>query len=194
MKKIALFLSILFFVQLVQGQEHRFSAGVGTLTTNQFDDFFSAVARNIAGGIFNGSSIENGSDLGEFRFSYAFTPGRRLAWGATISYNLSKYDIIKNSAKQGAQTSAYYTFAGEGTYYYLQKDWIRLYGLLGAGITMVGSKQKDLGGAVIDSETQSFFNFQVTPVGLSVGRRLGGFAELGFGYRGVASIGAYYRL
>jgi hypothetical protein len=42
-------------------------------------------------------------------------------------------------------------------------------------------------------EYDTNFSFQATALGFRVGKKLAAFAELGFGYKGIAQIGASYQ-
>lgn len=44
------------------------------------------------------------------------------------------------------------------------------------------------------SSKNSSFNFQVIGAGVRIGRKIAGFAELGFGYEGIINLGISYQL
>ena len=46
---------------------------------------------------------------------------------------------------------------------------------------------------VSTDEFNNNFSFQATALGFRVGKKLAAFAELGFGYKGIAQIGASYQ-
>jgi hypothetical protein len=79
-----------------------------------------------------------------------------------------------------------------GRFYYLQKRKLNLYGLVGAGAMF--ANKTETSGAVIEKEKLSGFAFQVNPIGVRVGERFGGFAELGFGMKGFATLGFSVKL
>jgi hypothetical protein len=83
------------------------------------------------------------------------------------------------------------TFAAEGAYSYFSRGNVRLYGLLGAGFTNLDSTYRGEGGD--DSDAVNYFNFHVSPIGIAFGKQFGGTAEVGIGYRGIVSLGLYYK-
>ena len=72
---------------------------------------------------------------------------------------------------------------------WLNRKWVRMYSSLGLGATF--------GFGCIDRETDCFSDttvaFQFTPVGISVGRSLFGFAEIGLGAQGALMMGIGYK-
>lgn len=48
-------------------------------------------------------------------------------------------------------------------------------------------------GSTITHDNAGFLNFQVNALGLIVGNKLAAFTELGFGYKGVISLGLSYQ-
>lgn len=193
MKIKLLFVSaFVFVVSHSYSQNHDISVGMGIASSNQIVDAFESSISSI---FFPGySTLEETSSLGEFRLAYAFTPKERWSYGVALSYSKIEYDIKTNNAKVGEQTSSYYTFAGETTYSYINKEKIKLYALVGLGATLSSTeRQTDSGTSVEDDTNDTFFNFQITPIGFRYGKKWGGFAEAGFGYRGIISFGAFYK-
>lgn len=71
---------------------------------------------------------------------------------------------------------------------WLNRRWVRMYTSLGLGATFATG---------VDYETERFnddlFAFQFTPIGISVGRSLFGFAEVGVGAQGALMMGVGYK-
>jgi hypothetical protein len=95
---------------------------------------------------------------------------------------------------------------------YVNSKWVKFYGLFGLGADLLLLKftpYKD--GVFVEGQPNSqggnytynniygntstvpmpFFNFQISPLCLKVGRQIGAFVELGYGYRGLISGGLY---
>jgi len=145
--------------------------------------------------IISPASLSETSELGEFRLAYAYTPKERWHYGGVVSFSQKMYDLSYNHEKIGERVNTYYTVAAEASYSYLKKEKLDMYALLGAGATFRSSKQTQHSSVENDAKDQdSLFNFQITPVGARYGKQWGAFAELGFGYRGVFSFGAFYNL
>lgn len=170
-------------------QEHQVSAGVGVLSTNQIADVFFNVAQDMISELTGSDAdLENRRSVGEFRVGYAYHPIERVSVGATFSYLQTIADAVTDGTVTGDYKSQYLTFAAEGTFYYLSRENIRLYGLLGAGLTNLSSDYRG------NDRNANVFNLHVTPIGIAFGNRFGGTAEIGFGYRGVFSLGLFYKL
>ena len=174
-------------------QQHHFSGGVGVLSTNYIADTFFNVAKNVISDLAGSDTkLENQKSVGELRLSYAYYPIEKLSVGASASFLQTTSDAVSGGVTTGDYSSTYLTFAAEGTYTYLSRRNIRLYGLLGAGISNMNSKYTT--GRSSESDGTNYFNFHVSPIGVTFGKQFGGTAEIGFGYRGVFSLGVYYRL
>ncbi len=72
-------------------------------------------------------------------------------------------------------------------YHYLQKPLIQLYSGLQLGLYI--NKQKLIENKQEISNTKTWFAFQVDIIGISVGKRISGFIELGFGFTGIIKTG-----
>ena len=195
--KIIFFLCILFCgtYSYSQEREHQLSVGYALASTSQIFDVFQIIAFEIGGDIvFSDTNLKNQKSKGGIHLSYAYTPKNSWFFGATIVYNGSEYDVIANDVNYGKQSYSYYTFAGEVGLNYLKKEYFRLYGLINLGLTYTDSEFTEKESGKKFTSGDSVFDFQITPLGLSFGKKFGGFANLGFGYRGVANFGIYYRL
>lgn len=174
-------------------QEHEISAGMGLGSTTQILDEFLGFGSAFSAVFFNTSYLDKTKNLGEFRLAYAYTPKEKWHFGGAFSYNQSEFEAMKSGEKLGEQTNTYYTLAGEASYSFLKKESLNLYVLMGLGATFGSVKQTKY----VDREDVrshgTLFNFQITPIGISYGKQWGGFAEMGFGYRGLLSFGVFYR-
>lgn len=195
MKRLVLLISAVGLLNFSYGQNHQISAGAGLLSTNAAFSILSKIGQNLSGSVFNGTTTTNGKFFGEFRGTYAYSPLKWLAIGTTFSYANASHDHVKNKVIVGHQTVNYYTFGAETSFYYMRKDHVRLYGLLGAGVTMMNQEDRMKSTNYTENRNYNYFNFQISPIGIEAGaENFGGFFELGFGYRGLLSIGAFVRL
>lgn len=191
---------ILFFLifgtlTLSQEREHQISVGYTLGNTSQFLDAFREISYAVGGGlIFSESDLKNEKNKGGIHFSYAYTPQKSWFFGATFVYTGSEYDLIVDGQNYGKQSYNYYTFAGEAGFHYLKREYFRLYSLVGLGLTFIDSKFTERNSLEEFGGNQSMVDFQVTPLGISFGKKFGGFANFGFGYRGLVNFGLYYRL
>lgn len=188
MKKLLFIAAFLIVCSKSYSQEHQISAGYGVGSSNQILDVFENVFSTI---FLPTATLNETSSIGEFRLAYAYTPKEKWHYGAAFSYSQSDYDVSFNGSKIGEQVNTYYTIAAETSYSFLKKEKLNIYALLGAGATIATSEQSRDSTNSTEDSNETFFNFQVTPVGISYGKQWGGFAELGFGYRGIFSFGAF---
>lgn len=191
-KKILIAGALLFMCSHSYSQEHQISAGMGIGSTNQILDVFMEIGTGFSGIFFNNYNLSKTKTLNEFRLAYAYTPKERWHYGGAFSYSQSEYDVNYRNEKIGEKVNTYYTVAAETSYSFLKKEKLNLYALLGAGATFVTVKNTDYSDDTTTDDNDTIFNFQVTPIGIRYGKQWGGFAELGFGYRGVLTFGAFY--
>jgi len=118
---------------------------------------------------------------GNLNISYKYRPLKKLYVGLSFICDFDNaVKTNKNGTNFGISNFNLYTIALEIKYLYLNNKIIQLYGFLGAGYSLTFNKEfNDL----------KFFNGQLTPLGIRIGNKIGGFAEIGFGYKGVANIG-----
>jgi len=153
---------------------------------------------------------------GAISLTYRTRVGRRVELGAAfvcendrgrlyfISWSGSRNS---HSTWVGSYKRMVYTIAPEFTYIYSQNEFSATYGSLALGI----SYQNDvhifdegyfyrnytngsnwLGYDIQQVHNRFHANFQVTAIGWRYARRLGCFAELGMGYKGILCLGASY--
>lgn len=101
--------------------------------------------------------------------------------------------MTKNDKSLGTVKHNMFTLAVEARVDYLNKEFFGMYLGLGVGATIIKTKSSSDGTDVSDVDPDSHFNFHVTALGFRVGKQFGGTAELGYGYRGIANVGLYYR-
>lgn len=143
-------------------------------TANSGADFFSAkyyLYSCLAIGAAGGYQVQQGNRRERYGAEYV-TTGNYTTTTATIAveltyiYRIHKYMDV-------------YTFAGTGPAFASEKT---------TGVTSpIGNTLKNT------SERSDEFVFHYCPLGIRVGGRIGGFAELGFGYKGLFSCGLSVR-
>ena len=123
----------------------------------------------------------------------------RLAVGLALGLNTVKgtYDAaIGPGSVAGTYTTNYKTVAMELYYIYLFRKNMELYTFAGAGPSQL--KEQSTLISPYGSSTQTYgagvFKGQITPVGIRFGGRLGGYAELGYGYKGLLNLGISFKL
>jgi hypothetical protein len=113
--------------------------------------------------------------------------------GASIGSNKITSDIIQNNQKTGILNRYLYTLAIEADFIYFRRQNFQLYAVVGYGYS-AGKDEYFLNNGESGDGFIGFMVFQLTPLAIRVGNRIALFSELGFGYKGIASLGFTYRL
>jgi len=173
-----------------QDRRHEISLGYGLGTTSDFLDAFSDVLATVASG--GEISQDNENYSGAVHLSYKYLVMDRLGVGGTLVYEHASADAWQHSEQTGRIKRNYYTIAAEVDYRYVRRPFFTLYSGLGLGYTSHHEKYQPDAGEESSAST-GHFNFQITGIGARFGGRAGGFAEAGFGYKGLFCVGAYTR-
>jgi len=190
--RIFLIILLLFSVKLVRSQErkyiHEVELGMGLFSFNQVLQFFTQAV---------GEELDNAKPIGEFRLAYRYNITEKFGLGAMTSFSCLKGDRTrKYHIKIGDYKGYYYTFALEFDYKFINNKNFKLYSLAGIGLAYCHEILKLDTGEVIKDDLLSndiIPSFQLTPIGLKFGQKIGGFLEIGFGYRGIITGGAFMR-
>jgi hypothetical protein len=168
--------------QAIKGQVE-VSAGVGMIS------FYRIVDKVIS---LNG---DNYRSSGAYNFSYRYYVTRRFSFGVNLAYEYvnSHRDVTVYGVRGNSDQQRFLTMSPEVTFTYVDRrrhrSGLRLYWLAAWGITSVSDKFPG------ENPDRAFvpLGIQITPVGVRVGHDLAGYAELGFGYKGLLSAGLSYR-
>lgn len=117
-----------------------------------------------------------------------------VSMGASFHYSRTWFDWQQKSdpTVKGRGAWNFYMLSYECRFTYFRKGVTTIYGKAGVGASLVQCTTNESGGP----DRQEFAvlpNFQITPLGLRFGRRVAGFVELGFGYRGLVNAGVECR-
>lgn len=166
--------------------------------------FSDAIFIHIGSGLANafGESISSGitgvqykdaktKAVGMFEAGYRYHLNERFKIGADISFLQTEdtFDTKSTNSTDIVRKSTYNLVLITGEFNYVKTSLLTFYASGGAGI--ISMSTKEVGGTYKDN--LSDFAFQINPVGLRVGKSFGGFAELGFGYKGIISAGVNYK-
>lgn len=105
-------------------------------------------------------------------------------------------DWLVNDKSAGRDSSTAYTIAVETDYRYISKPVFQMYSGVGLGLAIVKTDftlGPDLMLKGKNGESTQYFTGQLTALGFRVGKTLAGFAELGFGYKGIVNAGLSYQ-
>lgn len=156
------------------------------------DGFADAFSTAIVSGI-SGVKYKDGKNktIGMYEVGYRYTINERLKVGADISYLKSEdtFQAKTANAKSVTRNTNYIMGLVTGEFSYIRTPLLNFYGSGGLGVLSGSTKEK--GGSYSSNEVG--FAYQINPVGLRVGKKFGGFIELGYGYKGIATAGLNYK-
>lgn len=178
--------------------KNEFSVAWGGLSNSQilnaFADVFSATFESIVN---KGTKWDDVADFGTISAEYFHHVSPLVSLGAIGVYNMHNRDLEKDGKIIGSNNRSFITLLPAIKFSWLRKDSWGLYSKLGAGASLLVSKEKTEATATSQSydykETSVLFNFQVSALGVEFGRSLRGFCEAGFGEQGVFLVGLRYR-
>lgn len=121
----------------------------------------------------------------DYRFKKWFDLGLALSYYGEYSNSYSNFDSSLASRNRAHAI----TVMPVARFTWLNRKWVRMYSSFGLGATF-GFGHLDYDSYYFEETT---FALQFTPVGISVGRSLFGFAEIGVGAQGVLMMGMGYK-
>jgi len=144
--------------------------------------------------------LDNRRRSGAVFVNYYFTPESKFSIGIGGGFESESADVVAYlpiipniTFRHGSYTRRILTIAPEAKLFYNRNKRIRLYCLLGLGQSLVFETAKSDYTGRSASLTSNYWRFQLSPLGIMVGNRIRGFAELGVGYKGAVRVGASYK-
>jgi len=194
-KNLLITLALVCIAQFSFSQEHfnEISINYGIATTDDVSTAFGTIFEDIVYGIFGDSTQYNNSSTGVFLFTYQHQFSKVISAGPVFGYEIMETDVTSHDKTIGTLKHNTFILAIEGRVDYLNKEMFGMYLGLGVGATFINVKSSSGEKDVSDTDPNSHFNFHVTALGFRVGKKFGGIAELGYGYRGITNVGLYYR-
>lgn len=198
MKKAFLFLIVIGFTVSLSAQgfyrsydHHDISVSYGMFMTDQFN--------NLNSGMLNDLFPEQRYVGDEYRSTGAiFLTYRHMfrnelfLWGITAGLSSSSSKVYNVGQYEGELKRQYYTVALEWEYRYVNHGNVQVYSGLGLGFTY---GTEELTPPPFEPATMastgdiSSVAYQLNAIGIRVGKKFGGFAEFGYGYKGIINIG-----
>lgn len=164
---------------------HDISLSYGFLTMNDITDVMKGLFEYSLADVPMEGSMRTGSmNLG---YTYRLTPS--LTVGGLFGYSGNAGNIEGTASR--VFTSYYSLMPQVRLEWYRKKAWT-LYSRLALGVVIANVTQQT-GTAIDNSLTAAAFTFQVSPIGVELGRTVAAFAEAGFGATGVLTIGVRAR-
>jgi len=118
--------------------------------------------------------------------SYYYRIKPKIAIGMGIGYNSTQNaGIHKQNSKPSYQTKTA-VMAFEMKFFYQEKEHLSLYGKAGFGNFY---RQDQMTSYPDEIYSDAAITFQATPLGIRFGKKVGAFAEIGYGYKGIINLG-----
>ncbi len=162
--------------------KHEIQAGIGfkareAVIIDGFIDFFSIL-------FLQKTQPVNRSNGGYLTYKYQFS--KVFALGITSAVTRMNGNNEYQTKANGGNSTEAAIMGIETSFTYLNKNNLQLYALTGGGIFY--SRIWDKSPVTSDDELYGP-TFQVTPIGIRYGKSVAAFAELGYGYKGIANLG-----
>ncbi len=163
---------------------------VGTLSSNDFVRALGFVATSPIVSINKkyGYTEENDykTPIVNLTFKYAIIDN--LFLDADYSFQKTRKKSLKDDVIMGYSSDDYHSFGFGAEYHFLNKKIVQLYSGLSLGCTFQNNYSD-----FYKSENDLDFNFHLNAIGVRVGKKIAGTAELGFGYKGLINLGVSYQ-
>jgi len=139
---------------------------------------------------------DNFSSIGNIFLSYRkLNHSETILWGVSLGYGANKSEIYYVGQYAGELNRKFFTVAAEMQYRYVNKGIIQVYSGLGLGLTY---GQETLSATAIHPEETSGTiirpAYQFNVAGVRIGNKFAGFAEFGYGYKGIVNFGLSVQL
>jgi hypothetical protein len=193
MKKLVIILLLSSGVVTTNAQyvHHDLSGSYGFVTTDQIVDVFKDVLTAVFS--FGNYQKEDYNYSGALFLTYKNAVTYKTHIGATIGIDNVTGDLTNNNIKYGDFRTNHTTMAIEGDIRWVKKNAFQLYSGIGLGYTFTSETGEISATGDTDTNKSGHVAFQINPLGMRMGKRLGAFAEIGFGYKGIANFGLSYQ-
>lgn len=163
-------------------------------------DVGTFVGNSIVGDILEfqepGYQRTNYRNMGPFAFSFKIMPYNRLTVGGVLQYESINSDLNYFGESLGNQSLSLFTAALEMDYRYISSKTLQVYFSFGAGTTVAQqdfmSNQPE-GEGSFSKSYEPVPSYHVNVLGIRLGKAIGIFGELGFGYKGLLNVGLSFQ-
>jgi outer membrane protein W len=194
MKKQIIIISLLLVLSatiFAQDKKHEIVLGYGVGTHYAIvEEMAGVLGIFITLGTFN---AEYESGTGAILLGYRYSAGEKFSIGIDGSYTKIK-EILKIQSKPvGSFYKQFYTIAPYVAYNYIKKEKFSMYSGIGLGYTFVKDEYTmDDGGN--ETNNSGEFAFHLSAFGVRFGKNIGGYVEVGYGYKGLVNLGVSFKL
>ncbi|HIW97894.1 MAG TPA: hypothetical protein H9866_05335 [Candidatus Tidjanibacter gallistercoris] len=164
---------------------HEVSLSYGILSINDITSIMTDLFPSLAG-----TQIAERWGTGSINFGYTYRLTPALTVGGIFGYSGNMSDVVDEV--QGFVYKNFYSILPQVKFEWYRSGIVTLYSRLAAGV-LIANIQGQHGAEIDDELTAAAFTFQVSPIGIELGRSVAGFAEAGFGATGVFTLGVRAR-
>ena len=180
--------------QFASYDRHDISLGYGLFTPDQFMNVESSMLNDQ----FDDKRYvrDNFSSMGGFYLSYKhINKAETTWWGFSLGYEQNKSEIYYLGQFAGDLNRTFYTLAFEGQLRYVNKGIIQVYSGLGLGFSF-GQESLSASDYHLEESSASLYRlaYQINVAGVRIGKQIAGFAEFGYGYKGIINFGLSVQL
>jgi hypothetical protein len=164
-----------------QTRKHDFSLSYGVASSDQLADIFTDILTIVITlGAFNKDNMDY---TGVPFLTYHYAKNSKFGFGFAVGGYQSTGDLQVLGETVGAFKETNYIGALELDYHWVMKKGFQLYSGAGLGVRIRKGTYNDLDSS--DTESKALPTFHINALGLRVGGKVGIFAELGAGYKGI---------
>ena len=194
MKKAAIIIGLLVTCQsliLAQGNKHEIIVGYGTIIHYDVKEVTVNLAVTIVTVGYVNTVYKNGS--GTFLFGYRYSPVERISIGVDGGYHKISEEAWSQDDYLGNLNRQYFIMAALANFKYVNKPSFQMYSGLAFGYAFQKAQYLPVEGEE-DFEDAGQLAFHISALGFRFGKKIGGFAEIGYGYKGVVNFGLSVKL
>lgn len=133
---------------------------------------------------------------GVFSASVQYQTKGRLGLGFDVLYSNTSSEFAYSNTSKNKVTSKWLAVMAKGSYMYF-RDAVNVPNVALYGAVAIGATFRDATGTVNNvsrSQNMSYFAYQITPLGVRTGQKVGFWAEIGYGFKGLLNAGISVQL
>ncbi len=194
MKRIRIWMTAVILIcgglaaQAQENCKHEIAVSYGMAPFSDVYDAFDTFASFIGG-----AKYDNETFFGPISAEYFYRVNPLIGVGGIFVYTNIKEDVLVSKVKAGERKKNFYTVMPAVKFNWMRKETMSLYSKVAVGCTFASISEELAEGNVKSDDNDTFFNFQLSAIGIEVGKKLRVFAELGYGEQGVVFAGLRYR-
>ena len=194
MKKVVFIIGLILTSQALlqaQSKKHEIVLGYGTVIHYDVKEVTVNLAITLVSVGYVNTVYQNGT--GTFFFGYRYSPVKSISVGIEGGYHRIDQEAWSQEEFLGKLKRQYYIMTGLANFNYVSKESFQMYSGLAIGYAFQNIHYMPVEGEE-DVENPGQLAFHISAVGFRFGKAVGGFFELGYGYKGVINFGLSVKL